>query len=124
MEDTPLHIAIKAPFNSGTPYHNYKEFFNIVIMTICDVNYCFNYIDVRNYGSNSNKVLLNSDIGQISKSNSRGHSKMTLPKNQPILTPLPPCHFLSLKFQTHSHHCQRPKSDKAFPDKLSRKVYS
>lgn len=27
MEDTPLHIAIKAPFNSGTPYHNYKEFF-------------------------------------------------------------------------------------------------
>ena len=90
MEDATLHVAIKAPFNSGTPYHKYKGFFSIVIMAICDVNCCFNYIDVRNYVSNSNTVLLNSDIGQIPKSNSRGHSKMTLPKNQLILTPPPP----------------------------------
>ena len=58
------NIAIKAPFKSGTLFHNYK-FFSIVLMTICDANYCFTYVDVRSYGSNNDSgVLLNSQTGK------------------------------------------------------------
>ena len=57
--------AIKAPFKSSTLFHNYKSFFSIVLMAICEANYCFNYVDTGNYGSNNDsEVLLNSKMGK------------------------------------------------------------
>ena len=45
-------------------YHNWKGFFRIAIMAICDVNYWVHYIDVGHYESNNDSgALLDSDFG-------------------------------------------------------------
>ena len=53
------HIQIKAPANSGT------LFFSIVLLAICDANYCFTLVDIGQYDSNNDSgVLANSIIGK------------------------------------------------------------
>ncbi|XP_015372634.1 PREDICTED: uncharacterized protein LOC107167931 [Diuraphis noxia] len=47
------HIRLQCPKNSGTQYYNYKNFFSLVLMAICDSNYCFSIIDVGSFGKES-----------------------------------------------------------------------
>ena len=42
------HIAIKALFELGTLFHNYKGFFSIVLITTCDNTYCSTYVVIGN----------------------------------------------------------------------------
>jgi len=69
------HIQIEAPANTGTLYHNYKGFFSIVLLAICDAKYCFTLVDIGQYGSNNDSgVLAKSEIGKRFEEN-----KMNLP---------------------------------------------
>jgi hypothetical protein len=54
------HIAIKAPADSGTVYHNYKGFFSIILLGLVDAEYKFLYIDVGANGSTSDCAVFNS----------------------------------------------------------------
>lgn len=47
------HVRLECPKNSGTLYHNYKQFFSPILMAICDSNYIFRVIDVGSYGKES-----------------------------------------------------------------------
>ena len=47
------HVNIIAPYNSGSTFHNYKYHFSTVLMVLVDANYCFIYVDIGEYGSNS-----------------------------------------------------------------------
>ena len=45
-------------------YHNFKRFCSLVLLPICDTNYCFTLFDVGQYGSNNNSgVLIHSNMG-------------------------------------------------------------
>eukprot|EP00794_Sanderia_malayensis_P000043 gene43-637_t len=53
------------PTGSGLQYYNYKGFYGLVLLAICDARYSFTLADVGRYGSNNDSsVLLNSEMGQ------------------------------------------------------------
>ena len=65
------HVRVECPKRSGSLYHNYKGFFSIVLMAICDANYCFTLFDLGQYGSNNDSgILANSKMGDLFKTNS------------------------------------------------------
>ena len=47
------HINMQAPANSGSLFFNYKKFFSIVLMAICNANYEFILLDIGDTGRNS-----------------------------------------------------------------------
>ena len=59
------HIAMESPKQSGSLYYNYKGFYSLVLLAICDGNYCFTHVDIGQYGrGNDSVVLKSSQIGK------------------------------------------------------------
>ena len=74
------HVAIQCPLNSGSLYHNYKGFFSIVLLAVCEAHYSFTSVDIGNYGSNNDSgVLSHSTMGQALEA-----EQLNLPKPETL----------------------------------------
>ncbi|KAL1489909.1 hypothetical protein ABEB36_013835 [Hypothenemus hampei] len=59
------HIDIQCPPDTGSMFFNYKKTFSIVLMGICDANYCFTHVDVGAHGSQSDGgIFENAAVGR------------------------------------------------------------
>ena len=84
------HIRIECPKLTGSLYHNYKGYASIVLLAICDPNYCFTLYDVGSYGSNNDcGILAKSSMGEGFE-----YGEIKLPDPQA----LPGCSFNPLPF--------------------------
>ena len=53
-------MNIQAPPDSGSLFHNYKGYFSLVLLALVDHQYKFTFIDVGEYGSNSDSSIFRS----------------------------------------------------------------
>ena len=55
---------------SGSTFHNYKGVFNIVLLAVCDANYCLILFDLGQYGSNNESwIQATSEMWQMFEKN-------------------------------------------------------
>lgn len=51
------HVRIIKPTDSGSLYYNYKHYFSLVLMAVCDSDYKFTFIDVGSYGKHADSTV-------------------------------------------------------------------
>lgn len=74
------HIRIIKPTKSGSLFYNYKHFFSVLLLAVCDANYCFTYIDVGAYGKFSDStVFKNGPFWQKLQNDT-----LNIPKGKPL----------------------------------------
>lgn len=84
------HVVLKAPWNSGSLYRNYKGTFSLVLMALVDANLRFICVDVGAYGRNSDGgVFSRSAFGKAVLDNRMGFPAPAPLPDAPHLGPLP-----------------------------------
>lgn len=74
------HVAIRKPPSSGTTFYNYKGFFSIVIMAICDADYKFIFAAVGAEGSMSDRAI----FSQMRLKEDMDNDNLNFPPSEPL----------------------------------------
>ena len=91
------HIRIECPKLTGSYYYNYKGFYSIVLLAICDSNYCFTLSDLGHYGSNNDSgVLAKSEMGELIETQKIGIPE--LPNTQRVILTHFPIFWLETRY--------------------------
>lgn len=79
------HIRVIKPIDSGSMFYNYKHFFSILLLAICDSDYKFTYINVGAPGKESDSTTFKqTKLHQLLQNN-----KIKLPQPCPLSTERP-----------------------------------
>lgn len=103
-------IRIIQPVDSGSLYYNYKNFFSMVLLAVCDVNYMFTFVDVGSYGKASDSTVYKESV-LFQKMQQRS---LNIPAPKPISTTSGPLNFSFVGDEAFglSEHMLRPYSGK------------
>jgi hypothetical protein len=72
--------SLKPVLKSGSLYYNYKGWFSIILLAVCDARYSFTLVDIGSYGSsNDSGVFSNSNMGHALEGGQR-----SIPSAEPI----------------------------------------
>ena len=64
------HVRIQAPANSGTLFFNYKKYFSVVFLAVCNANYEFTMVDIGESGRQSDGgIFSQSKLGHCINNN-------------------------------------------------------
>ena len=64
------HVAMECPKNQGSACYNYKGFHSLVLLAVCDANYCFSLVDIGgNGGDNDASIFAQSEMGMAFNNN-------------------------------------------------------
>ncbi|XP_054259855.1 uncharacterized protein LOC128984546 [Macrosteles quadrilineatus] len=74
------HVRLTKPWNSGSMYYNYKNYFSVVLLAMCDANYQFTFIDAGAYGKESDSSVFKKSALHAALKN----KTFQLPEAQPI----------------------------------------
>ena len=110
------HCVINCPSNSGSSFYNYKGTFSLVLMAVVDASYMFTYVDVGDYGRQSDSgVFGNTHFGK-----SLHNGSLCLPQDDclpNVLTKARYC-FIGDEAFPLKDNVQRPYPGKNLPEKL------
>jgi hypothetical protein len=43
------HVGVIVPADSGSLFYNFKNYFSVVLLGVCDSKYCFTFVDISSY---------------------------------------------------------------------------
>lgn len=116
------HVNIRAPWNSGSLYYNYKNFFSTVLLAVADAKYKFIIVDIGAYGRNSDGgILTSSKLGQLLRD-----KKLGIPPNKslPGTTEALPHVFVGDEAFPLSENLMRPYPGNQVSNNNEKKVYN
>lgn len=116
------HVNIRAPWNSGSLFFNYKKFFSIVLLAVADANYNFVVVDIGAYGRNSDSgILSGSKLGQLLQTDS-----LCIPPNKrlPGNTEKMPHVFVGDEAFPLSKHMMRPYPGNQLTGDEEKKIFN
>lgn len=109
------HVRLRKPKMSGSLFYNYKHFFSIVLLAIADSNYNFIYIDVGDFGKESDSTIF-----QRSSFNRKlEENTLNIPRPQPLpgTATRMPYTFIGDEAFSLSPNIMRPFSGKVLSEK-------
>lgn len=74
------HVRVIKPAHSGSLYYNYKNYFSIVLLAVCDANYNFTFVDVGAYGKSNDSAIFKDSLFYRKLMN----NSLKIPKASPL----------------------------------------
>jgi hypothetical protein len=109
------HIEVFQPAHSGSLYFNYKHYFSLVLLAVCDSDFNFIFIDVGSYGKSADsQIYKNSTLYKMINEKS-----LNIPKARPLHSSGEPLPFTFIGDEAFGleENMQRPYSGNNLPPK-------
>lgn len=108
------HVVMQAPSHSGSTFFNYKGMHSIVLIAVCDANYCFTLSDIGGAGRHTDGgVLSNSAFGQAMEA---GELSLPEPSFIPGITSAIPYMFVGDSAFPLKNYLLRPYPGRYLPE--------